>query len=60
MKFRRIFLSLVTVFALSVSPSARADFWGADIPILMQILAQAIQQGRLRFETIRIDFEDCD
>lgn len=29
---------------LSYPNQARADFWGADIPILMQILAQAIQQ----------------
>ncbi|MDO5543033.1 MAG: Holliday junction resolvase-like protein [Acinetobacter sp.] len=33
---------------------------GARLTKGQQAIAQAIQQGRLRFETIRIDFEDCD
>lgn len=44
MKIKRGFLSLAMALALTISPPAKADFWGADIPILMQILAQAIQQ----------------
>ena len=35
-------------------------FGGARLTKGQQAIAQAIQQGRLRFETIRIDFEDCD
>lgn len=43
-RFRRMVLAgLMSVMLLVPQPS-RADFWGADIPILMQILAQAIQQ----------------
>lgn len=44
MKIRKGLLSLVMAFSLTLSPRAKADFWGADIPILLEILAQAIQQ----------------
>lgn len=43
-KLKRVaVVGLMSVMLLIPQPS-RADFWGADIPILMQILAQAIQQ----------------
>lgn len=44
MKIKKLLLSVTLALSLTFSVQARADFWGADIPILMQILAQAIQQ----------------
>lgn len=42
---RRVFLPLVVMGYLISSPiPARADFWGADIPLLIQIVANTIQQ----------------
>ncbi len=40
----RKIVALVVVSALSFAPSARADMFGGDIAVLMQILANAIQQ----------------
>lgn len=37
-------LSSMTALTLLISSPAKADFWGGDIPILLEILAQAIQQ----------------
>ena len=33
---------------------------GARLTKGQQAIARAVQEGRVRFETIRIDFEDCD
>lgn len=44
MRIKKGLLSLAMAFSLMLSPPAKADFWGADIPILLEILAQAIQQ----------------
>lgn len=44
MKIQKILASLLIALSLTFSVQARADFWGADIPILMQILAQAIEE----------------
>jgi hypothetical protein len=44
MKIKKGLLPLMAALLLTLSPPAKADFWGGDIPILMQILAQAIQQ----------------
>jgi hypothetical protein len=36
-------LALVITFSISI-PNARADFWGGDIPLLIQIVANTMQQ----------------
>lgn len=41
LKFRNLSLVLVVLFAC---PPARADIWGADVGVLVQILAEDIQQ----------------
>ncbi len=43
---KKKFMAGVTAFCLSIATpqSARCDFFGADIPILLEILAQSVQQ----------------
>lgn len=41
---RRLASGIVTVILLFSSVPARADFWGGDLPLLANILVQAIQQ----------------
>jgi hypothetical protein len=43
-KFRRVIVAVVMVFTLTVPKSAKADLFGGDIAVLVQILANAIQQ----------------
>ncbi len=43
-KIKKIFLIPLLCISLALPAPARADFWGADLPILAQILTQAIQQ----------------
>jgi hypothetical protein len=44
MRNRKVLVPLMTAFALLISMPTKADFWGADLPLLTQILAQSIQQ----------------
>lgn len=42
---KKIF-SLFMVFCLCLSPQrAKADIWGADVAVLLEILANALQQA---------------
>lgn len=41
---KKIFIAASLSLALLVSPQARADFWGGDVLVLTQILANALQQ----------------
>ena len=43
-RMKRTLLVGVMSFMLMIPQPSRADFWGADIPILMQILANALQE----------------
>ena len=43
-RIKKIVIAGIMSVLLIVPQPSRADFWGADIPILMQILANAIQQ----------------
>lgn len=44
MKIKKNLASVMVACTLLISSPAKADFWGADLPLLAQILAQAIQQ----------------
>jgi len=43
-QFRKLLIVGLLSFSLAIPKPARADFWGADIPILIQILSNAVQQ----------------
>ena len=43
-KIKRAFAILLIVFTVFPSRPARADFWGGDIPLLIQIVANTLQQ----------------
>lgn len=38
------FLSLIIATSIFLSPQAKADIWGADVAVLMEILANAVKQ----------------
>jgi hypothetical protein len=41
---KRLSMVLIFVVGISVSVPSRADFWGGDVAVLVQILANALQQ----------------
>ncbi len=41
---KMIFISLIMCLGLTIPSRARADFWGGDVVVLTQILANALQQ----------------
>jgi hypothetical protein len=43
-RFRAVLISILFCFQTAVVPPANADFWGGDIPLLIQIVANTLQQ----------------
>ena len=44
MKFKKIAIAITLCFALAIPKPAKADLFGGDVAVLMQILAQTIKQ----------------